>query len=54
MFNAIHPAQPLAIWPAPMCRREKTSLNSFTAHGPFELTAIVLSAGAGLRLGLYG
>jgi uncharacterized membrane protein SpoIIM required for sporulation len=23
-----------------------------TAHGPFELTAIVLSAGAGLRLGL--
>ena len=23
-----------------------------TAHGPFELTAIVISAGAGLRLGL--
>ena len=23
-----------------------------TAHGPFELTAIILSAGAGLRLGL--
>ena len=26
--------------------------NFVTAHGPFELTAIVLSAGAGLRLGL--
>jgi uncharacterized membrane protein SpoIIM required for sporulation len=26
--------------------------NFVTAHGPFELTAIVLSAGAGLRLGM--
>ena len=34
---------------------EKTSDNFFnfvTAHGPFELTAIVISAGAGLRLGM--
>jgi uncharacterized membrane protein SpoIIM required for sporulation len=34
---------------------EKTSEHFFefvTAHGPFELTAIVLAAGAGLRLGL--
>lgn len=32
---------------------EKTNFFHFvTAHGPFELTAIVLSAGAGMRLGL--
>jgi uncharacterized membrane protein SpoIIM required for sporulation len=30
----------------------KNFFNFVTAHGPFELTAIVLSAGAGLRLGL--
>jgi uncharacterized membrane protein SpoIIM required for sporulation len=30
----------------------KNFFNFVTAHGPFELTAIVLSAGAGLRLGM--
>jgi uncharacterized membrane protein SpoIIM required for sporulation len=39
-----------------MARPEVTEGQNFyhfvTAHGPFELTAIVLSAGAGLRLGL--
>lgn len=39
-----------------MARPDNTSGKNFfefvTAHGPFELTAIVLSAGAGLRLGL--
>ena len=39
-----------------MARPDNASGDNFfefvTAHGPFELTAIVLSAGAGLRLGL--
>lgn len=39
-----------------MARPDNPSSKNFfefvTAHGPFELTAIVLSAGAGLRLGL--
>ena len=39
-----------------MARPEVEQTNNFfnfvTAHGPFELTAIVLSAGAGLRLGM--
>ena len=39
-----------------MARPEVTQTKQFfefvTAHGPFELTAIVLSAGAGLRLGV--
>jgi len=52
MFNAIH----LGAAFGHMARPDIPAGNNFfefvTAHGPFELTAIVLSAGAGLRLGL--
>lgn len=52
VFNAAHLGAAFGY----MARPEVTEgLNFFqfvTAHGPFELTAIVLSAGAGLRLGV--
>jgi uncharacterized membrane protein SpoIIM required for sporulation len=53
MFNAI--SLGAAFGYMARCPDVETSNHFFefvTAHGPFELTAIVLSAGAGLRLGL--
>src|SRR5262245_11020801 len=53
MFNAI--SLGAAFGYMARCPDPETSDHFFefvTAHGPFELTAIVLSAGAGLRLGL--
>lgn len=52
LFNAAH----LGAIFGYMARADQTQARNFfhfvTAHGPFELTAIVLSAGAGLRLGV--
>jgi len=53
MFNAI--SLGAAFGYMARCPDPETSNHFFefvTAHGPFELTAIILSAGAGLRLGL--
>src|SRR5262245_60507639 len=52
MFNAIKLGAAFGYMARPDVAAGDNFFEFVTAHGPFELTAIVLSAGAGLRLGL--
>ncbi|MCA9219133.1 MAG: stage II sporulation protein M [Planctomycetales bacterium] len=52
MFNAATLGAVFRYMARPDVEQTKTFYEFVTAHGPFELTAIVLSAGAGLRLGV--
>ena len=52
MFNAITLGASFGYMARPDVAAGDNFFHFVTAHGPFELTAIVLSAGAGLRLGL--
>jgi uncharacterized membrane protein SpoIIM required for sporulation len=52
MFNAISLGASFGYMARPDVVEGENFFHFVTAHGPFELTAIVLSAGAGLRLGL--
>jgi uncharacterized membrane protein SpoIIM required for sporulation len=52
MFNAISLGAAFGYMARPDVPAGENFFHFVTAHGPFELTAIVLSAGAGLRLGL--
>ena len=52
MFNAIQLGASFGYMARPDVEEGRNFFHFVTAHGPFELTAIVLSAGAGLRLGL--
>jgi uncharacterized membrane protein SpoIIM required for sporulation len=52
IFNAIHLGASFGYMARPEVAEGQNFFHFVTAHGPFELTAIVLSAGAGLRLGL--
>ncbi len=52
MFNAISLGAAFGHMARPDVPAGDNFFHFVTAHGPFELTAIVLSAGAGLRLGL--
>jgi len=52
MFNAISLGAAFGYMARPDVPAGDNFFNFVTAHGPFELTAIVLSAGAGLRLGM--
>jgi uncharacterized membrane protein SpoIIM required for sporulation len=52
MFNAIFLGACFGYMARPDVAEGENFFHFVTAHGPFELTAIVLSAGAGLRLGL--
>lgn len=52
MFNAIQLGSAFGYMARPDVAEGENFFHFVTAHGPFELTAIVLSAGAGLRLGL--
>jgi uncharacterized membrane protein SpoIIM required for sporulation len=52
MFNAISLGAAFGYMARPDVEAGANFFEFVTAHGPFELTAIVLSAGAGLRLGL--
>jgi uncharacterized membrane protein SpoIIM required for sporulation len=52
MFNATHLGAAFGYMARPDVPQGDNFFHFVTAHGPFELTAIVLSAGAGLRLGL--
>jgi uncharacterized membrane protein SpoIIM required for sporulation len=52
MFNAISLGAAFGYMARPDVPAGDNFFHFVTAHGPFELTAIVLSAGAGLRLGL--
>ena len=52
MFNAITLGASFGYMARPDVEEGVNFFQFVTAHGPFELTAIVLSAGAGLRLGL--
>lgn len=52
MFNAISLGSAFGYMARPDVAQGDNFFHFVTAHGPFELTAIVLSAGAGLRLGL--
>jgi uncharacterized membrane protein SpoIIM required for sporulation len=52
MFNAISLGAAFGYMARPDVMAGENFFHFVTAHGPFELTAIVLSAGAGLRLGL--
>jgi uncharacterized membrane protein SpoIIM required for sporulation len=52
MFNAISLGAAFGYMARPDVAAGDNFFHFVTAHGPFELTAIVLSAGAGLRLGL--
>jgi uncharacterized membrane protein SpoIIM required for sporulation len=52
MFNAISLGAAFGYMARPDVAAGNNFFHFVTAHGPFELTAIVLSAGAGLRLGL--
>lgn len=51
-FNAAHLGAAFGYMARPDIAAGENFFHFVTAHGPFELTAIVLSAGAGLRLGL--
>ena len=52
-FNAIHLGTVFGYMFRPEFGETSVSFQQFvTAHGPFELTAIILSAGAGLKIGL--
>jgi len=52
IFNAGYLGAVFGFMARPEVEESKNFFNFVTAHGPFELTAIVLSAGAGLRLGM--
>jgi uncharacterized membrane protein SpoIIM required for sporulation len=52
MFNAAHLGAAFGYMARPTVSEWPNFLQFVTAHGPFELNAIVLSAGAGLRLGM--
>ena len=52
MFNAGHLGAVFGYMARSDVEESGNFFNFVTAHGPFELTAIVLSAGAGLRLGM--
>jgi uncharacterized membrane protein SpoIIM required for sporulation len=52
MFNAIFLGAAFGYMARPDVAARDNFFNFVTAHGPFELTAIVLCAGAGLRLGM--
>ena len=52
MYNAIVLGSSFGYMSRPDVPEGQNFYHFVTAHGPFELTAIVLSAGAGLRLGL--
>lgn len=52
MFNAITLGAAFGYMARPDVAARDNFFHFVTAHGPFELTAIVLMAGAGLRLGL--
>jgi uncharacterized membrane protein SpoIIM required for sporulation len=52
MFNAISLGAAFGYMGRPDVAARDNFFHFVTAHGPFELTAIVLMAGAGLRLGL--
>jgi uncharacterized membrane protein SpoIIM required for sporulation len=52
LFNAAHLGAVFGYMTRPEVADGSSFFNFVTAHGPFELTAIVLSAGAGLRLGM--
>jgi uncharacterized membrane protein SpoIIM required for sporulation len=52
IFNAITLGASFGYMARPDVIEGENFFHFVTAHGPFELTAIVLSAGAGLRLGL--
>ena len=51
-FNALQIGAAFGYMVRPETAGTENFLEFVTAHGPFELTAIVLSAGAGLRLGV--
>ena len=51
MFNAAHLGGAFGYMARPDVEQGAHFFEFVTAHGPFELTAIVLAAGAGLRLG---
>jgi len=51
LFNAVHLGASFGYMARPDVPEGENFFHFVTAHGPFELTAIVLSAGAGLRLG---
>jgi uncharacterized membrane protein SpoIIM required for sporulation len=51
MFNAAHLGGSFGYMARPDVEQGVNFFEFVTAHGPFELTAIVLAAGAGLRLG---
>jgi uncharacterized membrane protein SpoIIM required for sporulation len=51
-FNAAFLGAAFGYMARPDVAQGQNFFHFVTAHGPFELTAIVLSAGAGLRLGL--
>lgn len=52
IFNAVSLGTAFGYMARPDVIEGENFFHFVTAHGPFELTAIVLSAGAGLRLGL--
>jgi uncharacterized membrane protein SpoIIM required for sporulation len=52
MFNAIFLGASFGYMARPDVPEGRNFFHFVTAHGPFELTAIVISAGSGLRLGL--
>jgi len=52
MFNAVMLGASFGYMARPDVEAGQNFFHFVTAHGPFELTAIVLCAGAGLRLGL--
>jgi len=52
LFNAAHLGAAFGYMARPEVSEGQNFFQFVTAHGPFELTAIVLSAGAGLRLGI--
>jgi uncharacterized membrane protein SpoIIM required for sporulation len=52
LFNAAHLGAAFGYMARPEVTEGQNFFQFVTAHGPFELTAIVLSAGAGLRLGV--
>jgi uncharacterized membrane protein SpoIIM required for sporulation len=52
VFNAAHLGAIFGYMASPEVPDGSSFFHFVTAHGPFELTAIVLSAGAGLRLGM--
>src|SRR4051794_31957914 len=52
MYNAISIGAAFGYMARPDVAARDNFFNFVTAHGPFELTAIVLCAGAGLRLGM--